>query len=175
MQVLENIWKMWEKNRDIKLAMTERRRKYFAPEPNYYTKTFFTKNLLAIEIKKIEILLNKSVSLGLSILELSKILMYEFSYDYVKPKYGKKAQKLCYMDTDSFLVYIKTDDKDIPEDVLTRLDTSNYELDRPLPKEKKQKCNCIKERWTRWKNHEKVCWIKVMKMKKQRKAQKSVS
>ena len=90
--------------------------------------------------------MNKSVSLGLSILELSKILMYEFSYDYVKPKYGKKAQKLCYMDTDSFLVYIKTDDKDIPEDVLTRLDTSNYELDRPLPKEKKQKCNCIKER-----------------------------
>ena len=145
MQVLENIWKMWEKNRDIKLAMTERRRKYFAPEPNYYTKTFFTKNLLAIEIKKIEILLTKSVYLGLSILELSKILMYEFSYDYVKPKYGKKAKKLCYMDTDSFLVYIKTDDKDIPEDVLTRFDTSNYELDRPLPKEKNKKVAVLKK------------------------------
>ena len=51
-QVFENLWKMWEKNRDIKLAKTERRRKYFAPEPNYYTTTFFTKNLLAIEIKK---------------------------------------------------------------------------------------------------------------------------
>ena len=68
--------------------------------------------------------MNKSVYLGLSILELSKILMYEFWYDYVKPKYGEKA-KLCYMDTDSFIVYIKTDDiyKDIAEDVETRLDT----------------------------------------------------
>ena len=74
--------------------------------------------------------MNKPVYLGLLILELSKILMYEFWYDYVKPKYGEKA-KLCYMDTDSFIVYIKTDDiyKDIAEDVETRFDTSNYELD----------------------------------------------
>ena len=62
--------------------------------------------------------MNKPVYLGLSILELSKILMYEFWYDYVKPKYGKKA-KLCHMDTDSFIVHIKTDNiyKDIAEDV----------------------------------------------------------
>ena len=68
--------------------------------------------------------MNKPVHLGLSILELSKILMYEFWYDYVKPKYGEKA-KLCYMDTNSFIVYIKTDDiyKDIAEDVETRFDT----------------------------------------------------
>ena len=66
--------------------------------------------------------MNKPMHVGISILELSKILMYEFRYDYVKPKYGKKA-KLCYMDTDSFIVYIKTDDiyKDIVEDVETRL------------------------------------------------------
>ena len=65
-------------------------------------------------------------------LELSKVLMYEFWYDYVIPKYGEKA-KLCYMDTDSFIVYIKTDDihKDLAEDVETRFDTSNYELERP--------------------------------------------
>ena len=65
--------------------------------------------------------MNESVCLGLSILELSKILMYEFWYDYVKPKYGEKV-KLCYMDTDSLIVYIKTDDmyKDIAEDVETR-------------------------------------------------------
>ena len=71
--------------------------------------------------------MNKPVHLGLSILELSKILMYEFWYDYVKPKYGEKA-KLCYMDTDSFIVYIKTDDiyKDIAEDVKTSFDTSSY-------------------------------------------------
>ena len=65
-------------------------------------------------------------------LELSKVLKYEFWYDYVIPKYGEKA-KLCYMDTDSFIVYIKTDDihKDLAEDVETRFDTSNYELERP--------------------------------------------
>ena len=57
-------------------------------------------------MKNTEILKNKPVYLGLSILELSKILTYEFWYDYVKPKYGKKA-KICYMDTDSFTVYVK--------------------------------------------------------------------
>ena len=88
-------------------------------------------------MKKMQIRMNKPVYLGLSILALSKILMYEFWYDYVKPKYDEKA-KLCYMDTDSFIVYIKTDDtyKNIAEDVKTRFDTSNYELDRPLPKGK---------------------------------------
>ena len=68
----------------------------------------------------------KLAYLGLSILDLSKTIIYNFWYDYVKPKYGEKA-KLCYMDTDSFIVYIKTDDiyKDTAEDVKTRFDTSN--------------------------------------------------
>ena len=68
--------------------------------------------------------MNKPVYLGLSILELSKVLMYEFCYDYVKPKCGEKV-KLCYMYTNSFIVYIKTDDiyKDIVEDVETRYGT----------------------------------------------------
>ena len=66
-------------------------------------------------------------------LELSKTLVYEFWYDYVKPKYGEKA-KLCYMNTESFIVYIKKDNiyKDIAEDVETRFNTLNYELDGPL-------------------------------------------
>ena len=66
--------------------------------------------------------------------------MYEFWYDYVKPKYGENA-KLCYMDTDSFIVHVKADDiyKDITEDVETRFDTSNSEADRPLPKGKNKK------------------------------------
>ena len=65
-------------------------------------------------------LMNKSVYFGLSILEFSQILMYQFWYGYVKPKYDKKA-KLCYMDTDSFIVYIKADDiyNDIAEHVET--------------------------------------------------------
>ena len=57
-------------------------------------------------MKRTQTLLNKPAYLGLSILEMSKTVMYEFWYDYVKPKYKEKA-KLCYMDTDSFLVYIK--------------------------------------------------------------------
>ena len=70
--------------------------------------------------------------------EFSKILMYEFWYDYVKPKYDEKA-KLCYMDTDSLILYRKTTDIyiDITVDVETRFDVSNYELDRLLPKRKK--------------------------------------
>ena len=78
--------------------------------------------------------------------ELSKILMYEFWYECVTPKYDEKS-KLCDMDTESFIGYIKTDDiyKDIAEDVKTKFDTSNYELDRPLPKEKKKKIIWINE------------------------------
>ena len=77
-------------------------------------------------MKKTEILMKKPVCLGLWIVELSKLSMYEFWYDYVKPKYDEKA-KLCYMDR-SLIVFIKTDDiyKDIAEDVDARFDTSNY-------------------------------------------------
>ena len=82
--------------------------------------------------------MNKPVYLELSIVVLSKISMYNFWHDYVKMKYGEKM-KLYYMDRDSFIVYIKTDDiyKYIAEDVETSFDTSNYELGRPLPKRKK--------------------------------------
>ena len=94
---------------------------------------------LATEMKKTEILTNKPVYLRLSILELSKMLIYEFWYGYVKPKYLKA--KLCQMDTDSITVYIKTDDiyKDNAENVENRFDTSNDELDRQLPNGKIKK------------------------------------
>ena len=84
--------------------------------------------------------MNKPVYLELSILELIKILTYEFSYDYIKQKYSERA-KLCYMDTDNFIVCRKTDNtcKDIEEDVKTTFDTSNYELDRPVSKGKNKK------------------------------------
>ena len=69
-----------------------------------------------------------------------KSVMYEFWYDYMKPKDGEEA-KFCYMDTDSFIVYIKPEDiyPDITRDVRTRFNTSNYKLDRPLPKIKNKK------------------------------------
>ena len=93
--------------------------------------------------------MNKPVYLGLPILDLSKTVMYEFWYDYLKRKYGDNA-KLCYMDTDSFIVHVKTDDiyKDIAEDVEKRFDTSNFEIDRPLPKGKNKKSDWTKERLT---------------------------
>ena len=106
-------------------------------EPNYYSTKFFTENLLEIEMWKTHIFMNKPFYLGLSILELSKIVMHDIMYDYVKPKYKEKP-KLYYMEKDSFIVYIKTDDiyKDIAEDVGKRLDTSNYELEGLLSKER---------------------------------------
>ena len=85
-------------------------------------------------MRKVKFKMNKPIYLGLSILDISKITMYEFWYDYVKSKYEDNA-RLCYMDTDSFVVNIKTKDfyKDIAENVKERFDTSNYIYDRPLP------------------------------------------
>ena len=85
-------------------------------------------------MKKTKVKMNKLIYLGLSILEISKTLMHEFWYDYMKPKY-KMMSKLCYMDTDSFIINIKTNDfyKDISNDVENRFDASNYEVNRPLP------------------------------------------
>ena len=84
--------------------------------------------------------MNILVYLGLSLFDSSKVLMYEFWYDYVKPKYNENA-KFCNMDTNSFVVHVKTDDIyiNIAADVKTRLDTSNFELDRPLSNRKKMK------------------------------------
>ena len=91
-------------------------------------------------MKKAKVKMNKPIYLGLSVLEISKILMYEFWYDYMKPKYGDNV-KLSYMDTDSFIIYIKTEDfyKYIADDVDERFDTSGYEVDRPLPTGKNKK------------------------------------
>ena len=85
-------------------------------------------------MKKTKVKMNKPIYLGLSILEISKILMYEFWYDYMKPKYDNNL-KLCYMNMDSFITNIKTNDfyKDIANDVENKFDTSNYEVNRPLP------------------------------------------
>ena len=110
------------------------------PEPNYDTAKWFSENLLAIEMKKTKVKINKPVYLGLSILEISKILMYKFWDGYMKPKYGDNVE-LCYMDSDSFIMHIKTEDfyKDTANDVEKRLDTSNYEVNRSLPARKNKK------------------------------------
>ena len=94
------------KHRNIKLVTTERRRNYLVSEPNYHTTKFFKETLLAIETREAQILMNKPVYLGLTILDLSKTLIYEFWHDYVKRKYVEIA-KISYLDTDSFIVHLK--------------------------------------------------------------------
>ena len=92
--------------------------------------------MLIIEMRKVEVKMNKLIYLVQAILDISKILMYKFWYDYIKSKYGDNA-RLCCMDTDSFVIYIKTKDfyKDIADDVERWFDTSNYDEkdERPLP------------------------------------------
>ena len=96
-------------HRDIKLVTTDEKRSKLVSESNYHTTKYFSENLLAIEMKKTKVKMNKPVYLGMSILDISKTLMYEFWYDYIKPKYGDRA-KLCYMDTDGFVIHIITED-----------------------------------------------------------------
>ena len=135
-KTMENI----RKHRDIKLVTTDKKRSKLVSEPNYHTINLISEDLSIIEMKKTKVKMNKPIYLGLSILEISKILMYEFWYDYMKPKYNDNV-KLCYMDTDSFIMNIKTNDfyKDISDDVDNRFDTSNYEVNRPLPIGKNKK------------------------------------
>ena len=90
---------------------------------------------MTVEMKKTKVKMNKPIYLGMSILDISKTLMYEFWFDYIKPKYQGKA-KQCYIDTDSFIIHIKTEDfyEDIANDVEKWFDTSNCdENDKRLP------------------------------------------
>ena len=91
-------------------------------------------------MKKIKVKRNKTAYLGLSILETSKTLIYEFWYGYMKPKNQDNAE-LCYIDTESYTIHIKTEDvyEDFANDVEKEFDTSNYEVNRPLPTEKNKK------------------------------------
>ena len=123
------------KHRDSKLVTTNERKNQLVSEPNYHTTKWFSENVLTIEMKKIKVKINKPIYLGLSILVISKTLMYEFWYEYMKPKYADNV-KLCYTDTDTFIMHIKTEDfcKDIADNVEKRFDISNYEVNRPLRK-----------------------------------------
>ena len=135
-KTMENI----RKHRDIKLVTTDKKRSKLVSEPNYHTLNSISEDLSIIEMKKTKLKMNKPIYLGLSILEISKTLMYEFWYDYMKPKYNDKV-KLCYVDADSFIMNMKTNDfyEDIASDVENRFDTSSYEVNRPLPTGKNKK------------------------------------
>ena len=104
-KTMENV----RKHRDITLVTTDKKKNQLVSEPNYHTVTFFSEDLLAIEMKKIAVKINKSLHLIFSILEISKTLINEFWYDYNKPKYQNNARLFC-VDTNSFIIYIKTED-----------------------------------------------------------------
>ena len=123
-------------HKDVKLVTSDKKYLNYVMKPNFKDGHPFSKHLFAVEIEKSEIKMGKPVYLGQAILDLSKTLMYEFLYDYMKPKYGRKVN-LCYLDTDSFVYEIETEDfyRDIAKDVEKRFDTSGYSKDenRPLP------------------------------------------
>ena len=122
-KTIENI----RKRTDIKLVTTQEQAEKYIYKPNYVGRTTFSDDLVAIHMGKTEILMDKPVYLGASILDISKTLMYDFHYGYIKPKYGEKA-KLLFTDTDSLMYEIETEDfyKDISPDVHEWFDTSDY-------------------------------------------------
>ena len=121
MQFTEKLWRILENIETLNLQQQKVKETI-----QYQNQTITPKGFS----QKIEITINKPVYLRLSTLNLSKTVMYEFWYDYVKQKYGENA-KLCYMDTESFIFHLKTEDIyiDIVEDVEERFDTSNFEMD----------------------------------------------
>ena len=132
-KTMENI----RKHRNIKLVTTEEKYLHTVMKPNFKSGVLFGENLMGCEMGKIKVVMNKLVYLGQAILDLSKIIMYKFHYDYMVPKYDLEKLKLSYMDTDSLVYDIKTEDfyEDIANDVEARFDTSGYSKTdfRPLP------------------------------------------
>ena len=130
-KMMENI----RKHRDIKLVNNRESYLRTVMKPNFKSGTLFGTNLMGCEMGKIKVVMNKPVYLGQAILDLSKKVMYEFHYDYMKWKYNDDRLTLCYIDTDSLIYDIATDDfyKDIADDVADRFNTSGYASDRPLP------------------------------------------
>ena len=129
-KIMENI----RKHRNIKLVTDREAYLKAVMKPNFKSGVRFSSNLMGCERGKIKVVMNKPVYLGQAILDLSKIVMYESHYDYMKQKYPE-GLTLCHMDTDSLIYDIKTDDfcKDIAKDVKDRFDTSGYNSSRPLP------------------------------------------
>ena len=127
-KTMENI-----RNRvDVKLVSDRKKAEKLAAKPNFRHCTIFDENLIAIHMKKTKLKFDKPVYCGMAILDLSKTLMYDFHYKYIKPKYGEKA-KLVMTDTDSLCYEIEAEDffEDISKDVETKFDTSNFPKDHP--------------------------------------------
>ena len=123
-KTIENI----RKRQNIELVDDRKKALKLSSRPNFDRCTIFDRNLIAIHMKKTEVYFNKPVYVGQAILDLSKTLMFDFHYNYIREKYHNKAE-LLFTDTDSLMYYIKTKDfyKDISPDILTKFDTSDYD------------------------------------------------
>ena len=132
-KTIENI----RRHKNIKLVTNEKTYLKNVMKPNFKSGVLFGENLMGCKMGKTKVVMNKPIYLWQVILDLSKIVMYEFHYDYMKPKYGKNLKLCSRMDTDSLVYHIKTEDfyEDIAKDVETRFDTSGYNKRdaRPLP------------------------------------------
>ena len=117
---------------DIKLVTDRKKAEKLAAKPNFKHCNIFCEELIAIHMKKTNLIMNKPIYLGMCTLDLSKTLMFDFHYNYIKKKYGDKA-KLLFTDTDSLMYEIQTEDfyKDINGDVKVRFDTSDYPPNHP--------------------------------------------
>ena len=127
-KTMENI-----RNRvDVKLVNTEEKLRKLVAKPNFKGRKIFNENLVSVHMTKTSLTMNKPVYLGMCILDLSKTIMYDFHYNYIKSKYGDKA-KLLFSDTDSLMYEIQTEDfyKDITGDVKNKFDTSDYPENHP--------------------------------------------
>ena len=129
------------KHRNIKLGNDEEEYLRNVMRPNFKSGTLLGLDLMSCEMGKVRVVMNKPVYLSQAILDLSKTIMYEFHYDYMKCKYKDEDLKLCYMDTNSLIYSIRTKDfyTDIADDIEARFDTSGYVPDRPLPVGKNKK------------------------------------
>ncbi len=117
---------------NVKLVIDEGSLNKLVKKPNFEKVTEFDENLVAVHMKKTVVKLSKPIYLGMSILDLSKTLMYKFHYNHIKPKWGNDVE-LLFTDTDSLCYEIQTDDvyKDISKDADEWYDTSNYDKNHP--------------------------------------------
>ena len=117
---------------DVRLVNTKEKLRKLVAKPNFKSRKIFNENLVSVHMSKTSLLMNKPIYLGMCILDLSKIIMYDFHYNYIKSKYADKA-KLLFTDTDSLMYEIETEDfyKDISGDVKDRFDTSDYPENHP--------------------------------------------
>ena len=127
-KTIENI----RKRQNIKLVDNRKIALKLSKRPNFERATIFDKNLIAAHMKKTVVYFNKPVYVGQAILDLSKTLMFDFHYNYIKEKYDTKAE-LLFTDTDSLMYQIQTEDfyKDITKDVKSKFDTSDYPQSHP--------------------------------------------